>query len=69
MFGIPDLGEHFNIHGHFKYMGFLIYGLGRLRLGVGFLIHGFAQHGQHHSEHYLQHFQLYLQRGDGLRNP
>ena len=43
-------------------MGFLIHGLGMPKLGMGCLIHGFAQHGQHHLEHSLQHFLLYLQR-------
>ena len=39
------------------------------KLGMGFLIHGFAQHGQHHVEHYLQHFVTYPQRGGGEAAP
>ena len=50
-------------------MGFLIHGLGMPKLGMGFLIHGFAQHGQHHVEHYLQHCLRYKQRGGGFAAP
>ena len=53
----------------FYYMGFLVHGLGVPKLGMGFLIHGFAQHGQHHVEHYLEHFVTYPQRGGGAAAP
>ena len=38
-------------------------------LDTGSLIHGFAQHGQHHVEHYVQHFVTYPQRGGGGSRP
>ena len=51
-------------------MEFLIHGLGMPKLGMGFLIHGFAQHGQHHVEHYLQHWLIrYRQRGGASAPP
>ena len=37
------------------------------KLGMGFLIHGFAQHGQHHLEYYFQHFLMYLQGGGAAK--
>ena len=50
-------------------MGFLIHGLGMPKLGMGFLIHGFAQHGQHHVERYLQHLITYPQGGGRRSRP
>ena len=43
-------------HAIFNTCVFSIHGLGMPKLGMGFKKkHGFAQHGQHHLEHSLQH--------------